>query len=323
MIKITAIQDEKQWQEATLKLCAPFTHAWDWGQILVAEGRKVERLVAQDNDQMIAVAQVIIVSLGIGFKYAFCPKGPIGRLDAEVLKAFGDYFKTKKVLFWRIEPAQKNANKNLVKSRDINPSATMILDLQKTEEKILAGMHSKTRYNINLSQKKNLEIKNEKNLPVFWELMKKTGARDGFRLHEAGHYQAIIDSKFSTQLTVYSNGKAIATMVLVGYGDTFTYLFGASDHDYRAMMAPYSLQWSAMTLGKNLGYKFYDFFGVAPNISDNEHYEYDSEHQYGGVSRFKSGFGAQYTESPGTFDFIINKFGYNLYLRLRKLRQMV
>lgn len=323
MIKITSIQDEKQWQEATLKLSTSFTQAYEWGQILISEGRTIERVAAMNENQVVAVAQVIYMPLGLGFKYAFCPKGPIGKINEEALKAFGDYFKTKKVLFWRIEPAQKIEDQNLIKSRDINPSSTMILDLQKSEEEILSGMYSKTRYNVNLSQKKNLEVRNEKNLPVFWELMKKTGARDGFRLHEAGHYQAIVDSKFSTQLTVYSHGKAIATMVLVGYGDIFTYLFGASDHNYRAMMAPYMLQWSAMTLGKNNGYKFYDFFGVAPNISDNEHYEYDSEHQYGGVSRFKSGFGAQYTEAPGTFDFIINKFGYNLYLRLRKLRQMV
>lgn len=323
MLKITSIQDEKQWQEATLKLSAPFTHAWEWGQILVAEGKKVERLLVEENGEVLAVAQVMYMKMGLGFQYAFCPKGPVGKLNEETLKIFQDYFKAKKVLFWRIEPKQKIENKDIVKSRDINPSATMILDLQKSEEEILAGMHSKTRYNINLSQKKNLELKNEKKLPVFWDLSKKTSARDGFRLHEAAHYQAILDSKFSTQLTVYSHGKAIATMVLVGSGDNFTYLFGASDHEYRALMAPYLLQWSAMMIGKNSGYKFYDFFGVAPNVSGNEHYEYDVEHQYGGVSRFKSGFGADYVEAPGTFDFIINKFGYNLYLGLRRLRRMV
>lgn len=323
MLKITLIQDEKLWQGATLKLNSPFTQAWDWGQILIAEGKRVERLVVEENGEVVTVAQVMSLPLGLGFRYVFSPKGPIGKINDEILEAFGNYFKIERVLFWRIEPVQKIENRQLVKSRDINPSATMILDLQKSEEDILAGMHSKTRYNIHLAQKKNLELKNEKNLPVFWELMTKTGERDGFRLHEAAHYQAILDSQFSTQLTVYSHSKAIATMVLIGYSDTFTYLFGASDHEYRALMAPHLLQWSAMMLGKNSGYKFYDFFGVAPNISGNDHYAYDSEHQYGGVSRFKSGFGADYIESPGTFDFIVNKFGYNLYLRLRQLRQMV
>ncbi len=322
-MEVRAVQNLNEWSKIISRFSIPFAQSWQWGEILIAERKNVERLVVEKNGVVVVVAQVAYLPLIFGWRYAFCPKGPVGDLSIEVLEIFSDYFKTKKVLFWRIEPTKKIENKNLLKSRDINPSSTMILSLQKSEEEILSGMHTKTRYNINLSQKKNLELKNEKNLPVFWELMKKTGARDGFRLHEARHYQAIFDSKFSTQLTVYSHGKAIATMVLVGYGDTFTYLFGASDHDYRAFMAPYLLQWNAMALGKNSGYKFYDFFGVAPNISDNEHYEYDNEHQYGGVSRFKSGFGAQYMEAPGTFDFIINKFWYNLYLKLRKFKKLI
>ncbi len=323
MKNIEQIKDKIVWNKLVLDQSGSFAQSWDWGQILVAEGRKIERLAVLQDGRFLVGALVVYMSLGLGFKYAFCPKGPVGELDSETLKVFADYFKTKKVLFWRIEPTQKIENKNIIKSRDINPSATMVLSLQKSEEEILSGMHSKTRYNINLSQKKNLELKNEKNLSVFWELMKKTGERDGFRLHEAAHYQAILNSDFSTQLTVYSHNKAIATMVLVGFGNTFTYLFGASDHDYRNLMAPYLLQWSAMTLGKNSGYGFYDFFGVAPNVSGNEHYEYSSEHQYGGVSRFKSGFGADYFESSGTFDFIVNKFGYKMYFGLRKLKKII
>lgn len=323
MIKITVIQDQKPWQEAALRLCAPFAQSWQWGDILIAEGKKVERLAVEKDGAVVALAQVVYMPLVLGWRYAFCSKGPAGDLSGESLGALSDYFKSKKIIFWRLEPKEKIDNENLIKSRDINPSATMVLDLQKSEEEILSSMHAKTRYNINLSQKKNLEVKNEKNLPVFWELMKKTGERDNFRLHEAKHYQSILDSDFSKQLTVYSHDKAIATMVLIGYGETFTYLFGASDHDYRNLMAPYLLQWSAMTLGKNSGYKYYDFFGVAPNVSGNEHYEYDGEHQYGGVSRFKSGFGADYVEAPGTFDLVLNKFKYNLYLGLRKLRRLI
>ncbi|EKD43778.1 MAG: methicillin resistance protein [uncultured bacterium] len=322
-MQVKILQNILEWNKATLRLNGSFIQSWQWGDILIAEGKKVERLAVEKDGVVTIVAQIMYMPLVFGWRYAFCPKGPVGDLNAESLSVLSDYFKSKKIVFWRMEPKEKKDNANLIKSRDINPSSTMILDLQKSEEEILAGMHSKTRYNINLSQKKNLEVKNEKNLSVFWELMKKTGQRDDFRLHEPAHYQAILDSDFSTQLTVYSHDKAIATMVLIGYGDIFTYLFGASDHDYRNLMAPYLLQWSAMMIGKKNGYKSYDFFGVAPNVSGNEHYEYSSEHQYGGVSRFKSGFGADYVEAPGTFDLVINRFKYNLYLYLRKLRRMV
>jgi len=323
MKKIEQINNKNVWDKFVQSHFGLFAQSWDWGQILVSEGKKIERLMLKQDGQPSIAAQVVYMPLGLGFKYAFCPKGPVGELSEENLKVFENYFKDKKVLFWRIEPATKIENKKITKSRDINPSSTMILNLQKSEEEILAGMHSKTRYNINLSQKKNLEVRNEKNLSVFWELMKKTGERDGFRLHEAQHYQAILSSDFSTQLTVYSHDKAIATMVLVGFGETFTYLFGASDHDYRNLMAPYLLQWNAMMLGKNKCYKFYDFFGVAPNVSGNEHYEYSTEHQYSGVSRFKSGFGADYVEAPGPYDLVIRFKIYQFYLWLRKLRGLV
>jgi len=322
MAKILQINDKNRFQEAALALNAPFTHAWQWGEILIAEGKVIERLAIEDNGKIIAIASVIYTPLIAGLKYAFCPKGPVGNLNKENLKVFLNYLKNKKMAFWRIESAEKIEDVSMIKSLDINPPHTMILDLQKSEEDILATMHNKTRYNINLSLKKNLAVKNEKNLPVFWELMKKTSERDGFRLHEAAHYKAILESDFSIQLTVYSHDKAIATMVLVGFGDTFTYLFGASDHEYRSLMAPYLLQWSAMKLAKERGYKFYDFFGVAPNISNSDEYEYDNTHQYGGVSRFKGGFGARYVEAPGTYDVVINNFRYQLYIYLRKLRRL-
>lgn len=322
-MEVKKIQNINKWNEAVLFPNIPFAQSWQWGDILIAEGKEVERLEVENDGAVVAVAQVVYLPLFFGWRYAFCPKGPVGELSAEVLDMFSEYFKTKKVLFWRIEPVQKIVNKNLKNSNDINPRATLVLDFQKSEEDLLTGMHSKTRYNIRLAQKKNLQIKNEKNLKVFLELMKKTGSRDNFRLHETKHYEAILHSDLSRQITVYSEQVPVATAIFVGYGDTFTYLFGASDHEYRQLMAPYLLQWEGIRIGQSEGYKFYDFFGVAPKKNDSTEYEFDEKHQYGGVSRFKQGFGGRYLEVPGTFDLVLNKIKYNLYTWLRKLRRLV
>jgi lipid II:glycine glycyltransferase (peptidoglycan interpeptide bridge formation enzyme) len=323
MIKIRQIKEKNVWDELNLTKVVPFPQSWQWGEILVAEGKDVERLTVENDGKILPVAQVVFLPLIFGWRYAFCPKGPVGDLSEEALSALADYFKNKKIIFWRIEPKEKIDNKNLKKSYDVNPRATLILDLQKTEGEILEKMHTKTRYNIRLAQKKNLEIKNEKNLDVFLELMKKTGSRDKFRLHETKHYQEIMDSDFSKQITIYSEDKPIATAVFIGYGETFTYLFGASDHEYRSLMAPYLLQWEGIKMAKQMGYKFYDFFGVAPRINKEGEYEFDSKHQYAGVSRFKYGFGGTCHEDSGTFDLIISNFKYNLYTVLRKIRRLI
>lgn len=339
MKQIHEIKEKKVWDVAVLTDKAPFTQSWDWGEILIAEGKNVQRLVVEDDNKVVLFAQIVLMNLPFGWKYAFCPKGPVGQnISDETLTVLKNYLKQQGVIFLRLEPKENNSN-NLIKTKEVNPRATLILDLKKSEDELLSAMHAKTRYNIRLAQKKNLEIKNEKNLNIFLELMKKTGSRDNFRLHETKHYEAILISNFCRQINIYSEQIPVATAVFIGFGETFTYVFGASDHEYRQLMAPYLLQWSAIQIGKNEGYKFYDFFGVAPachsresgdtiddnkdsHLHGNDNYEFDSNHQYAGVSRFKHGFSGNYHESPGTFDFVINKIGYELYFGLRKFKKL-
>ena len=261
-------------------------------------------------------------SLPFGWRYAFCPQGPAfeksqisipsTRDKSQILELFGEYFKEKNCIFFRIEPTEKLTAKKTI---DINPRATLILDLSKPEEELLAGMHQKTRYNINLAAKKNLEIKNNKDVKIFWKLMEQTGKRDEFKLHPQEHYQNILSADGSYQLTAYNQNGPVASVVLIGFGQTFTYLYGASNYEHRQLMAPYLLQWEAIKLGKKLGYKNYDFFGIAPN--------YDPRHQYAGVTRFKQGFGGQYVETPGTHDLILDKNKYKLYRLLRFVRRLI
>ncbi len=336
-MEIVLEKDLKNWKTNS------FPQTWEWGDILIAEGKLVERLRIVEGSVTLAQLQLVYSNLPFGWQYAFCPKGPVfpegtknKEQGAKVFEVLGSYLKKKNCLFLRIEPESVEqylvSNIQFQKSININPRTTVILDLAKTEQELLAAMHQKTRYNIRLAEKKNIQISSEKKYETFITLMKKTGERDGFRLHEAKHYRAIFDSTFSLQLTAELDGKDIATAVFVGAGNTFTYLYGASDHQYRALMAPYLLQWEGIKLGKKLGYTQYDFFGIAPSAKEqgagNEEqpgsdYAYDPKHQYGGVTRFKLGFGGEVVEAPGTFDLILQPTKYRIYQLLRKIRRLV
>jgi len=66
------------------------------------------------------------------------------------------------------------------------------------------------------------------------------------------------------------------------------------------MKANYFLKWRAITDMKAAGFTIYDFNGRL-----NE-----------GVSRFKDGFGPDETNYIGTWDYPLNKLGYQLWERL-------
>jgi lipid II:glycine glycyltransferase (peptidoglycan interpeptide bridge formation enzyme) len=298
----------------------PFTQSFEWTEILKNENKIVERLAILDNNKIIATTLVEYREFFLGLKYAFCPLGPVYSSEADqekILNDLSEYFKNKKCVFFRIEN-QTELSQNILhtKTRNLNPRATIKINLAQTQEKILKQMHSKTRYNIGLAERKNLTIKTEKNLPIFIELMKKTGARDGFRPHPQNHYKNILNSPFAHQITIYKNDIPLATGIFIGFGEVFTYLFGASDHSYRNLMAPYLLQWTAIKMGQNFGNRFYDFFGIAPTSAD-------ANHQYSAITRFKIGFGGKYFETSGTFDIIINHKKYFFYKVLRKIKSLV
>lgn len=314
----------------------PFPQSSEWGDILISEGKGVERLAVMDGGETVLEAQIVYMLLPFGWKYAFCPKGPVMKEQGiknkeQIFNSLTNYFAKKRCVFFRFEPSLLLTPYSLLlKTHDINPRATTVLDLGKSLEELLAAMHAKTRYNIRLAEKKGLRVSREKNMEVFWNLMKETGKRDGFSLHEKKHYEHVFDSPAVDQITVYSGETPVAVGVFIGVGDTYTYLYGASDYEHRQLMAPYLVQWEGIRDGKQRGFREYDFFGIAPRKEirnkkqeiREEEYEYDGGHQYAGVTRYKLGFGGETREVPGTFDLIISPVKYRMYQLLRRARRL-
>lgn len=233
--------------------------------------------------------------------------------------------KKEKVIFLRFEPRKFEMRKSKIairKSIDIQPSQTIMLDLSRSEDVLLATMHQKTRYNIRLAEKKGVQIREashagflagdgEKEVEKFWKLMEKTSGRDGFTPHDKDYYEKLLHTapdRFKLFFAILEDN-IIAAGIFSFFGDTATYLFGASDNDHREVMAPYLLQWELIKRSKSAGCKFYDFFGV-------------DDKKWPGVTRFKLGFSGEEIKYPGTFDVIFNILRYEIYLILRRARRI-
>ncbi|MDO8509779.1 MAG: peptidoglycan bridge formation glycyltransferase FemA/FemB family protein [bacterium] len=307
-------------------LNAPFTQSFEWGEILLKEGKKVERLMICEGEVVLGQALVHWASLPFGLKYAFCPRGPVivvGQ-DEAVMKTLTAYLKKQGGVFLRIEPEWLPNKLSVKKTIDINPATTTIITVTGGKENWLNRMRKNTRYSIRQSLKNNLLVKAEKNLEIFWKLLNITAQRDDFKTHSKKHYEMILHSQSVYQLTAYHENVPVATAAFVRFGDTLTYLFAASDHEWHKLSAPYLLQLEALRLAEKIGCTKYDMFGIAPPLKESgADYEYDQKHHYAKITLFKLGFGGKVKTSPGTYDIILKAPRFYFYKLVRALRRLI
>jgi len=309
--------------------------SWRWGDFQKTLDHKIFRLAMVDEiGEIKAVALLILHELQFEYNYLYCPRGPVvsSLVDQKDFELFFDEIKKigrdQKSFMIRLDPAWLlDASSRLeslgfrLGSGNIQPKCNFVVNINCPTEEILGLMKPKTRYNISLAQKKGVKIKISReisDLEVFWELMKQTAKRDGFKHHLKDHYKKLFEifrTDQSVQLFLAEyEGKIVATALISFFGQFSTYLHGASSDLYRGAMAPYFLHWQAMLEAKRLGCHYYDFGGV------NGQSFYDKKWE--GISRFKTGFSqlGQPKEYVGNYELIINPFIFAAYKLVKQIK---
>ena len=245
-----------------------------WASMLLKTGYASECFfVAQEeNGSLLAFAIIEKRSIGLGQFGLFVIGGPIG--DALLLmEALSSLCKQEKCLFIQIEPLEglADAPKNWIRTackKFIEPTTVMI-DLTKTDDEILANMKPKGRYNIKVAQKHEIQTEwaepTEANIDRFHELMSETTKRDGFATNTRSYFATLLDylhqEKIGGLLFAKKEDDLIAGGIFCYFGKTALYYYGASvsDPEKRKFMASYLLQWEAIQEGKRRGCLWYDF----------------------------------------------------------------
>lgn len=238
----------------------------------------------------------------------------------DFLDVLSDICRKENAVFLKMEPLigseihRKGFTETILKKsgKELQPSHTILLDLQKSEEEMLVEMKQKTRYNIRLAQKYGVKIiksSSDDYFEKFFGLLQETAKRDGFYLHEKDYYKSILNTKtdqFENCLFVASfKNKILAGAMVNFFNGKAVYLHGASSSEDRNVMAPYLLHWEIIKDAKNNNFKIYDFWGISE--------------KWPGVTRFKQGFGGKEKKYLGAFDLVIDRKWYLLYSIARKI----
>lgn len=190
---------------------------------------------------------------------------------------------------------------------DRQPINNLIMDLRLSKKHLLKQMKPKARYNIKVAQKHGVNI---------IQTSPEEGLKDFLKLYCSFNKIIPSDKKdkhyFERLIYILSRNKngnfffaryknqILSSALVIYFGNTATYLFGASSKKFSFTMSPYLLHFTIMQHAKKTGYKWYDWYGLSPD-------ENNVNHPWYGFSVFKKKFGGQQINYIGAYDFVYNR----------------
>jgi lipid II:glycine glycyltransferase (peptidoglycan interpeptide bridge formation enzyme) len=191
---------------------------------------------------------------------------------------------------------------------------TVELQLDRSEEDLLAGMKQKTRYNIRLAGRKGVVVRPgvPEDFGAIAKMYLETAARDHFTVRPVDYYldawQSLYEAGMAQPLLAEYEGELLAAVIVVRQGERAVYMYGASSTNERRRMPNYLLQWEAIRWAKEQGCRIYDFWGAPDDFVESD--------PLWGVWRFKSGFNGQIVRHIGAWDYPARPIWYWLYNEL-------
>jgi lipid II:glycine glycyltransferase (peptidoglycan interpeptide bridge formation enzyme) len=300
--------------------------SWGWGEVKASAGWAPLRLALwrKERQEIVAAAQVLLrtaphIPLWAGH-LAYVPRGPVIdwsqeelcetflaqlhrvlrkqgaialhlELGQEAATAAGE-LALKRLAEWQVRPA-----------RAIQPLRTIVLDLSPPEERLLAQMKEKWRYNVRLAGRKGVTVRAAETLEdvqAWYNLLRITSERDQFGIHTFAYYRRIWElfaphNEVRLFLAEY-DGQLLAGIFVGLFARLAIYLYGASSNGQRQLMPNYLLQWEAIRWAKQQGAEQYDFWGIPETDDESE--------AMAGVYRFKRGWGGRIALFLGGYEHL-------------------
>jgi lipid II:glycine glycyltransferase (peptidoglycan interpeptide bridge formation enzyme) len=287
------------------------------------------------SEGVIAGAQILYRRIGGLIRLAYVPRGPLvdwedGETAEQILLATAQAARERGAIALTVEPDLPDEHRyrrqlsalGFVPSPlgHVQPRRTLIVDLSEGEDAILAGMKSKTRYNVRLAGRRGVTVREaaERDLPIFHRLMSATADRDQFAVHSPAYYEKafelFVPCGWARLLLAEVEGQAVAALMVFILGRRSWYFYGASSNVHREKMPTYLLQWEAMRWARSRSSTVYDLWGVPDEDKEKLEAEFAGRSDgLWGVYRFKRGFGGDLTRTIGAWDLPLRPRLYRLY----------
>lgn len=267
-------------------------------------------------------------------RYLEIPCGPLidwsnPELVQVAMKRIKEVAQNEKCVFVRMRPQlrAKAENSAILEKTGLRISPmhlaaehTVMVDLNATEEEMLARMRRQTRYEVRRADKLDITVDKGRSEELFREfhtVQVETAKRQNFVPPDAKTLMAEREA-FGDRIWIYvaktgtekadkapsdiPQGQPIAYGLIIGDGREAAYYEAASTDLNRKLPGAYALLWQAMRDLKVAGYERFNLWGIAPAGQPG--------HRYAGVTTFKMGFGGEVVEYVPAHDMVISPLKY-------------
>lgn len=281
--------------------------SYGWGEHRNHFGWVPYRLMATDNGQTMAVAQVLVRRFRFGIALAWVPGGPVGKIETWG-KEFQQALKTAigvRQLYCRVNPMREQDNQDVEKMKSVgwlkspNPilSGRSVVYLPSVDEKMREGLASGNwRHNLRRSSKHGHVVQvwsspNPDEMMAVYQAM-----QSHKKLSEQVSRPALISmlEGFGKQCIVVrcddAQGRLLALRGALLLGNKAWDIFAAATPEARKVYASHAAFWELMKQCAARGVQWYDMSGVDPTRNK-------------GVYDFKKGTGASEFVYLGEWDW--------------------
>lgn len=334
-MRIVEAKSRKEWDEfVTSHPEANFLQSWDFYEFYKSRGNDVvRRLVVEevfdDQDQKVARERTIlgayagVVEKAKRGRHLAIAGGPIldwGKLNVveAVFRDMAEQGKKYGCVFVRVRPQLERSAESLELMRHLGAKpAPMylsvefagVLDLQRSEEEILAGMRQRMRRALRKGAKNDIQIEKSTDpadIHEFYQIELQTAGRHGFVAFSEDfltkQFAAFAKHGEAVLYTAKYQGEILAQNFMIFYGNEASYHYGVSSELGTKLSGAPLLHMEAMRDARERGISRYNFWGI---VGEDETW-----HRFYGVSQFKRGFGVDEFKYVPAHDLVLKPGRY-------------
>ncbi|MBI3521705.1 MAG: peptidoglycan bridge formation glycyltransferase FemA/FemB family protein [Chloroflexi bacterium] len=261
------------------------------------------------------MAQLLVRALPLGMWFAYLPRGPLVA-DADIPDAIGalrDALRGMRCVGLLCDPEIPDdpVTRDALRSGGarlspvhVQPSRTLLFDLDRTPEELLAGMRKKTRQYVHKAERGGVITEETADLERFQRVLERVAARDRFGIHDRAYFarlRELFGERAHFQMARVGN-EDVGALLVIRIGDRAWELYGGWSGTHTEERPFYLLKWRSLLAMKRLGVVRYDMWGLA-----------EGDASLAGVEQFKLGFGGDVVTWVGAIEAPVSAALYPIW----------